>query len=693
MSDAELASLAAAAGLQQSWQDVHGQQRQVAPETLRAVLAALGLPVAGAAAMQEAQAQLAQAARRLPPLLTMTCGAEGVAVPGMEVGERYKLRLEGGVSFEGRLEPGWAGEARLPGLAVPGYHRLEVGARDCLLAAAPPRCFSLAEAGAEAGAGQAGAPWALAVQLYGLRRPGDLGIGDFGAAGELAQAAAGLGAVALGLSPVHAQFSADLNRYSPYAPSSRLLLNVLHADPAAALGPLVAEPAAEPAGDDPELIDWPAASARKLARLRRLFAVAADHPGFLAFRAQAAPALEEHARFEALHAHFHGQDPALWHWQSWPEDCRSPQGAGVQRFAAAQGREVAFHAFCQWLADASQGAAQHQARQAGMALGLICDLAVGTDSGGSHAWSRQREVVGGLSIGAPPDVFSPLGQDWGLTAFCPLQMRAGGFTAFRELLGAAMRHAGGIRLDHAMGLQRLWVVPRGASAEQGVYLGYPVQDLLRLLALESQRQRCIVIGEDLGTLPEGFHHRMAAAGILGMRVLWFEQAADGQFRPPATWSPEAVALTTTHDLPTVAGWWRGRDITWRQALHRFPSAAAAAAEIRQRQADRGALWQAMQASGATDGASDGATSGPAPEDPQPVVDAALAHVAGAACALAMLPLEDALGLEEQPNLPGTVAGHPNWQRRLPGPAAGLLDQPVVARRLRSFAAGRRRGAP
>jgi 4-alpha-glucanotransferase len=228
-------------------------------------------------------------------------------------------------------------------------------------------------------------------------------------------------------------------------------------------------------------------------------------------------------------------------------------------------------------------------------------------------------------------------------------------------------------------------VPHGAGPTEGAYLRYPLDDLLRLLALESHRHRAIVIGEDLGTLPHGFHDRMERAGILGMRVLWFEQERDGAFRPPPSWSREAVAMTSTHDLPTVAGWWHGRDIAWRERLSLFPSAADAAAERARREAERAALWRSLLESGAARGGQ------PPPDDPAPVVEAAPAHLGRAACALAILPVEDALGLEEQPNLPGTTEGHPNWRRRLPGEAAALPDAPAVARRLAALALAREEG--
>jgi 4-alpha-glucanotransferase len=611
----------------------------------------------------------------------LSCGPDGCAVPGSTPGDRFRLDLEDGERIEGKLDMGWSGEARLPALDRPGYHRLTLDGGHATVAAAPPRCFSLEDAGADPHRGAA--PWALAAQIYALRRSGDGGIGDFEGVADFARAAARHGASALAVSPAHALFAADTGKYGPYAPSSRLALNVLFAAP----DTLPGLPALPPVEDDGgELIDWPAASARKLARLRTLFEAASDHPGFTAFRNDAGPTLEDHARFEALHAHMFAQDPPRWHWRDWPEEFRAPDSPAAQRFFRENAREVAFHAFCQWLADSSRGAAQRTAREAGMPIGLIADLAVGTDGGGSHAWSRQAEVMSEVSVGAPPDIFSPLGQSWGLTAFSPLAMRAAGFGAFRELLTANFRHAGGLRVDHAMGLQRLWVVPKGAGAADGAYLRYPVDDLLRLLALESHRHRAVVIGEDLGTLPEGFHARMQDAGILGMRVLWFEQGEGGSFRPPAEWSRDAAAMTTTHDLPTVVGWWRGRDIDWRRDMSLFPSAEAAEEERKRRERDREALWAAFRASGAAD-----REAPPTPDETGPLLDAALAHTGGAACRLAILPAEDALGLPEQPNLPGTVEGHPNWRRRLPGEAGTMLDDPLVARRLEFLARARPRG--
>ena len=201
-----------------------------------------------------------------------------------------------------------------------------------------------------------------------------------------------------------------------------------------------------------------------------------------------------------------------------------------------------------------------------MGIGLISDLAVGTDSGGSQCWSRQQETLLGLTVGAPPDLLQRKGQNWGLTAFSPHGLIQNGFLTYREMLETALAHAGGMRIDHAMGLNRLWVIPDGADGSEGSYLSFPEQDLLRLVALESYRHKAVVLAEDLGTVPEGFTERLRDAGIDGMRVLWFERDKNQQFTPPAHWTSRAAAMTSTHDLPTVAGWWKGRDIEWREEL-------------------------------------------------------------------------------------------------------------------------------
>ncbi|MFT8244368.1 4-alpha-glucanotransferase [Roseomonas sp. BN140053] len=684
MSDDALRALAEAAGIELRWRDAHGDDKETAPEAMRAVLQALGLPTDSEAAMREGREELAREAA-LPPLCTAVAGQPVRLGRLADPAPRFKLTLESGATVEGTATP--EGElCRLCTVEEAGYHHLVIGDRETTLAVAPARGFEVSDAAPGA------RPWGTAVQLYGLRRPGDAGLGDFAALAQFARAAARKGADAVAISPVHAQFSADPERSSPYAPSSRLFLNVLHADPAA-LGEDALREALASTGLQAEfarletldLVDWPASGRARLAVLRALFDRFPGSPEFERFRREGGEALESHARFEALQGSRFAADPEQWNWRKWPAEFRDPQGPGVERFARENAREVEFHAFAQWLAARGLDAAQVAAKQAGARIGLIADLAVGTDGSGSHGWSRPREMLRGLTVGAPPDIFSPLGQSWGLAAFSPRGLKAGGYAAFLEMLRAAMRHAGGVRIDHAMGLQRLWMVPDGASAAEGAYLRFPVDDMLRLVALESHRNRAVVVGEDLGTVPEGFTDRIEGIGMLGMRVLWFEQDEERGFTPPASWTPGAMAMTTTHDLPTVAGWWRGRDIEWRVKLGLLGEGKDGSEQREERERDRAALWQAMRDSGAAQG------EAPPPEAGEAVADAAVAHVAGAACALALIPVEDVLALPEQPNLPGTTEGHPNWQRRLPGTAETLLDEPGAAHRLDAIQRARTAG--
>ena len=454
---------------------------------------------------------------------------------------------------------------------------------------------------------------------------------------ELAEVAARHGADAVALSPLHSLFPHDPARYGPYSPSSRLFLNPLYADPSATFDAAAVAP--DDAMERAALIDWPAAGATKFARLRALFDSfdQVDTPllrEFERFVVDGGEALRQHARFEA------------------------GQSAGSERY----------HLFLQWITARSFAAAQRAAKEAGMRIGLLSDLAIGMDRSGSHAWARQSDLLMGLSIGAPPDAFNPHGQDWGLTGFSPHALVATGFESFLATLRAALAHAGGVRIDHVMGLMRLWLIPRGQPAGEGAYLVYPLEDLLNLLVLESHRHGAVVIGEDLGTVPPGFRARLRRAGIAGMDVLWFERTRL-HFKKPSRWRADAVAMTTTHDLPTVAGWWSGEDIRMRRAL-----GLGTPGEEQERTQDRARLWRAFGNAGL-----DGAM--PPADQPTPVVDAALGYVAQAPSPLMLAPLEDLLGLVEQPNLPGTIDEHPNWRRRLGQSACEIFEMPAVRNRI------------
>jgi 4-alpha-glucanotransferase len=673
MSDADLDRLARSAGIETSWRDVFGVEHHVAPPTVRAVLASLGYAAGNDSDVAACLNDVARTTAHLPKLVTAQAG-HIIHLPAAAT--RYRLVVEDGRSFDGFAEPATAG-CTIPPILEPGYHSLTLGDHQTTIAVAPKTCFSVRQAV------PSGRAWGVAVQLYALRRKGDAGVGDFGALAAFVRGAARHGVQAVAISPVHAQFSADPERFSPYAPSSRVALNVLHIA-------VDGDPPPDPAGqntarklEECELVDWPGVARARMDRLRSIAAQARGDldqmQEFHEFRRQRGEVLELHARFEALHAFFFRQNPKFWHWRSWPRVYHDPARREVAAFAREYQRQVDFHAYVQFLADRGLQDAQTAAREAGMPIGLIADLAVGADSGGSHCWARQKEMLSGLSIGAPPDLFQTQGQNWGLAAFSPRGLAASGFGAFLEMLRVALAHAGGVRIDHAMGLNRIWVVPDGASAAEGAYLNFPEQDLRRLLALESHRHRAIVVAEDLGTVPDGFTDRLAETGIDGMRVLWFERDPQQHFTPPSTWSARAAAMTTTHDLPTVAGWWRGRDIEWRAQLE---FASDPVAEAVARSEDRQKLWSAFRESGAATG------DMPLPANTAAAVDAACVHVASSACELAIVPIEDVLGLEEQPNLPNTTYQHPNWRRRLDGEAATILDGEAASARLQNIARAR-----
>ena len=684
-----IATLATRAGFEVEWEDAHRKVHRVPEKTLAILLERMGLPCGNATQIRQSAAALDAelSGRKLPPLMTAQVG-RGIALPAaaLKSGSHYRIELESGSIIDGRFTAPKGEEALLAPIDEPGYHTLVIHEQRVTLAVAPSRCYTVADAWRSLRDDErAVAPplWGVATQLYGLRRVGDGGIGDYSALAQIAAESAKRGAHALAVSPTHAMFSAEPNRFSPYSPSSRLWLNVTHIDPAAVFGEAAARAAMQSAGavdawselEGLPLIDWPKAVVLKLKVLRALFENfctderaregTEDTPRALEFHGfceRAGRALEDHARFEALQAAQLAQG-GNGHWRNWPEALRDPRSPEVEAFAQAHRHEVDFHLFLQWLAAKGLSHAQYAAREAGMAVGLIADLAVGCDSAGSHAWSYRDDMLQGVSVGAPPDLFNQAGQSWGLTTFSPRAMRTQGFSAFIDMLRAAFAHAGGIRIDHILGLRRLWLVPEGESASNGAYLRYPLEDLLRLIALESWRHRAIVIGEDLGTVPPGFRERLDEHGIAGIRVLWFERGEDGTgFKPPQAWDRNAVGTTTTHDLPTVAGWWAGSDITWRnrigQTMARPDGRDPEEAAQEERASDRAELWQAFQQAGVAP------PDVEAPPTDNAPVDEALAFVAATPGPLVTFPLEDLLAQSDQPNLPGSIDEHPNWRRRM-----------------------------
>ncbi|HDZ56084.1 MAG TPA: 4-alpha-glucanotransferase [Pseudomonas xinjiangensis] len=683
MSDALLTRLAKAAGINIDWIDAFDNPQTVTPQTQRAILEQLGFAAQTEEQIQTSLRQLEQDnSGTSAPLITHDQNKPLCLSPRFKPGSAYRLTLESGETQNGHLDE----SATLGPVVDCGYHLLTIDNEHVTLAVAPLACPSVDDLTGE----QNARIWGLTAQLYSLRRPGDGGLGDTGALELLVHQAAEHGADAVAISPVHAMFTADTSNYSPYSPSSRMFFNILHSAPGQILGDQALADAVSQSGlqaemkrlEELDLVDWPAASAVRIKLLRQLHESfigqgGPQHEDFVAFTAAGGTALAQHCRFEALHA-FMLSDGQPGDWRQWPQEFRDPESPAVERFATEHQSEVDFHCFAQWLITRSLQRAQKAACDAGMRVGLIADLAVGAHGSGSQTWTRQSEFLPAISVGAPPDILNGNGQNWGISAFSPSGLKANGFRAFIEMLRANLAYAGGIRIDHVMGLKRLWVMPQGASPQDGAYLDYPFEDQLRLLALEAWRHKALVVGEDLGTVPSGMREELARRNILGMRVLLFEQDK-GVFIPSADWPQDALATTTTHDLPSITGWYEGRDIDWRlEAGHR--SAEQTEDDRPLREEEKAALTAALR----KDGRLYGNQPGPAER-----LMASIEFVGSTPAPLVLLPLEDALGSVEQPNLPGPGADHPNWRRRWTADAAIMLSEPSVEDRLERLASARK----
>jgi 4-alpha-glucanotransferase len=493
--------------------------------------------------------------------------------------------------------------------------------------------------------------WALAVQLYALRSQRNWGHGDFGDLKRLIALAASCGAAGIGLNPLHALFPDRAEQASPYAPNSRLYLNPLYIDveaiaefPGVAAAGLQAEVTALRATD---MVRYAGVARAKLAGLHlahdrfRSSATAQRRTDFETYRQEQGEALLRFACFEVLRQQF----PAT-PWPQWPTPWRNPDDASLQNFRQTHTDACEFQEYVQWIADRQLQACQSAARAHAMPIGLIVDLAVGIDPLGADAWSQQDAVLADVSIGAPPDEFNSAGQKWGLAPFNPHAMAANNFASMRRLMRATMRSAGAIRLDHVLGLKRLFMMPHDRGPADGVYVRFPFEPLLRAIAEESHRCRCIVIGEDLGTVPEGFRDTLARWGLWSFRVMLFEREHDGRFRPPDAYPAEAFATFNTHDLPTFSGWLESHDLRVKHAIGVNPGETDAA-----RAGSQAALRAILSERASDHSVNDFA--------------AVASFLAQTPSRLVAVSLDDVLGVLDQVNIPGTVDQHPNWRRKLP----------------------------
>ncbi|MBI4493329.1 MAG: 4-alpha-glucanotransferase [Chloroflexi bacterium] len=608
-------------GVDDGYYDATGTWRKTPAATRAAILAAMGLDPAAPRPPVEAPVRVVQPGQ-----------------PGA-LDRPAELTLEDGTVLRA--------EAALPPDLPLGYHTLRPldGGRPLRLIASPGRCYL--PPGLRT--------WGWAVQLPALRSGASWGMGDLADLRRLARwSRADLGAGLVLVNPLHAAAPLLPQQPSPYFPSSRryrnpLYLRIEDVPGAAALG-VELEPLARAgrALNADRRIDRDAVFRLKVQALERLWQSFPGDSAFDRYCAEQGEALWQFATFCALAEH-HARG-----WRAWPAEHRRPDAPAVARFAAARADRVRCHQWLQWLVD-------QQLARVGAELLLVQDLPIGVDPEGADAWAWQDVLAPGVSVGAPPDAFNARGQGWGLPPFVPHKLRSAAYEPFIQTLRATLRHAGGLRVDHIMGLFRLFWIPAGASPVEGAYVRYPADELLAILALESQRAAAFVVGEDLGTVEQGVREQLAERRILSSRVLWFES------RPPADYPLLALASVTTHDLPTVAGLWSGSDFRAQQAL----GLPASDEDFERLRAGLRAL------------------TGYAREaEVGEVIVRVHRRLAEAPSLLLAATLEDALAVEERPNMPGTTAERPNWSLALPLPLEAIETVP----RVRAVAAALRRSA-
>lgn len=639
--DRQLRSLAAAHGVATAFESSGGRRVTVPPETVVAVLGLLDVDATSPTAVGSALAGARAEAGVLPPTIVVRAGSPGPSLPA----PGGEVTLE-----DGRAVP--VGDV-VPGDLPLGYHRLTCAGQDVHLIVAPRRLPAVPRS------------WGWMLQLYALRSAGSWDMGDLHDLADFTRWAGASGAGLVLLNPLHAIGPTHPVPASPYSPTSRRFANPLYLRVADTAAYRAADSALRSEVDalrppNGALIDYDAVWRAKRTALERLRPLAGPDP------ALDDDALADFATYCAL-AERHGSD-----WRSWPAALRTPDGPGVAAARAELGERVGFHAWLQRLCEEQLATANEAA--AGMPVGIVHDLAVGVDHGGADGWMLGDVLAGGARIGAPPDAFNQLGQDWGLAAWRPDRLAATGYAPYRDMLHRILRHAGGLRIDHVLGLFRLWWIPPGAGAADGTYVRYDGDAMLGILALEAHRAGASVIGEDLGTVQAAVTRGLHSRNMLGSTVLWFTRDDDG-FVPPDRWPRNTLATISTHDLPTVRGFLTGEHVRVRAALGQL--AGPVAEEEARAEADRSELLRMLRSAGLL-GASSAAFDD--------VVAAMHQALAVSPSRLVAASLYDVLGEVRQPNLPGTVDEYPNWRQPLPAALEDIVEDAAVRRTAEQLAA-------
>jgi 4-alpha-glucanotransferase len=711
--------LAALFGIDPEYYDIFGERHVISLETKRAILAAMGVHAETQERMAQELVAAHEATWRQPcePVLVQRVGMDGTwsfRMPAQE-GEDQTIRIEWSIRDEtGRhLLTEKVGPQLLPAdnrllhdqrysmfqLPLPigldiGYYDLTAegtsssrrASGSLRLIIVPMHCYRPAQL--ETG----GRLWGVSLQLYALRSTQNWGVGDFTDLFQWAEwAATELGAGIVGLNPLHALKNSRPYHISPYSPDSRLNLNTLYVD-VEQVPEFQESTEAQTIATEKEFlsclealrksdaVEYERVAAVKRRVLNALFATFEEQHftrkgdrlvacttrsrDFEQYLKQEGEELEAFALFQALDEQFSKQAPPVRVWQEWPVAYRHPTSTASLKFLAAHRREVRFHQYVQWLAHKQLQRVHERTRELGMPIGLYHDLALGSDRGGSDAWLFQSVLALGADCGCPPDGFAPEGQNWGLPPVNPHALRRTGYRMFIDLLRKNLQYGGAIRLDHVMALFRLFWIPRGLPPAAGAYVQYPWEDLLGILALESVRHRAVIVGEDLGTVPDFVREKLDAAGVLSYRVFYFERGQGGELKRPDAYPRRSLAVVTTHDLPTLAGFWTGEDVEVRERLCLYRDEPAHRRAVEERQCDKAGILRALQREGILP---HGLSEAPDSNQPfsQELSGAIHTYVARSPSSFMLVTLEDLVGDGTQVNLPGTLDSYPNWSHKTP----------------------------
>ena len=574
-----------------------------------------------------------------------------------------------------------------------GYHKLSIKygnqQSDCHFIVAPETCFSAKEA-------HANKMWGYAAQLYSIRSEQNFGMGDFKDLNNLIIGASEQGASTVGLNPLHPLYQNNPEHVSPYSPTSRCFLNTLYIHVQSVPNFSTCQRAQEKynsaafqkklaSAKASQLIKYPEVAELKFELLEILFddLIISSQPinesfkqSFIRFTQEQGEDLHTLATFEALYEHFRKTNASIYNWKLWPKEYQSPNTRAVKTFQKAHSSRIQYFMYLQWLAHEQLINAANLAQTHDMPIGLYLDLAVGCDGSGVDVWSNQDVYVSGASIGAPPDAMNTLGQNWGLTPMNPVALKEQGYQPLIKALRCNMQYAGALRIDHILGLMRQYWIAPDMGAHEGIYITFPLDDILSIIALESRRSRCVVIGEDLGTVPEGFGEIIAKSGLLSYKVLYFERWWEtGLFKRPEIYPSQSIATVSTHDVPTLVGWWASRDLTWRRKLNLYPNDELKEQEQIDRIKDRHCLIDALKDVGVL--SPDDINSETLEITSSNLSIAVQKYVGLSKSHIQLIPLEDGLELLEQVNIPGTIDEHPNWRQKLPVMLNELWSTPSI----------------